>query len=89
MMPPMPRVPPFDRQATYADLTALPDTLVAEIVNGELHASPRPAPKHARACSSLGALIVPPYDHGTGGPGGWWIIDEPERAGRVIRQTAR
>jgi Uncharacterized protein conserved in cyanobacteria len=22
--------------------------------------------------------LVPPFDHGTGGPGGWWIIDEPE-----------
>jgi len=39
MMQPMPRVPPFDRPATYEDLAALPDTLVAEIVDGELHAS--------------------------------------------------
>ena len=74
----MPRVPPFDRPATYEDLVALPDTLVAEIVNGELHASPRPAPKHARAYSSLGVLIGGPYDHRIGGPGGWWILDEPE-----------
>jgi Uma2 family endonuclease len=78
MMPPMPRVPPFDRPATYEDLVALPDTLVAEIVDGELHASPRPAPKHARAYSALGVLIGGPYDHGIGGPGGWWILDEPE-----------
>jgi hypothetical protein len=35
MMPPMPRVPPFDRPATYEDLAALPDNLVAEIVGGE------------------------------------------------------
>ena len=78
MMQPMPRVPPFDRPATYEDLVALPDALVAEIVNGELHASPRPAPKHARANSSLGVLIGGPFDHGIGGPGGWWILDEPE-----------
>ena len=78
MMQPMPRVPPFDRPATYEDLVALPDTLVAEIVHGELHASPRPAPKHTRAYSALGALIGGPYDHGIGGPGGWWILDEPE-----------
>jgi Uma2 family endonuclease len=78
MIQPMPRVPPFDRSATYEDLVALPDTLVAEIVNGELHASPRPAPRHARAYSSLGVLIGGPYDHGIGGPGGWWILDEPE-----------
>jgi len=39
----VPRVPPFDRPATYEDLVALPEPLVAEIVDGELHASPRPA----------------------------------------------
>jgi hypothetical protein len=47
MMPPMPRVPPFDRPATYDDLVKVPDIQVAEIVDGELHASPRPAPRHA------------------------------------------
>jgi hypothetical protein len=36
MMQPMPRVPPFDRPATYEDLVKLPDHLVAEIVDGEL-----------------------------------------------------
>ena len=50
----MARVPPFDRPATYDDLMKVPDIMVAEIVNGELHASPRPAPRHARAGSSLG-----------------------------------
>ena len=77
-MQPMPRVPPFDRPATYDDLVKLPDHLVAEILDGELHASPRPAPAHAIAGSSLGVVIGGPYDHGRGGPGGWWIIDEPE-----------
>ena len=78
MIQPMPRVPPFDRPATYDDLVKLPDNLVAEIVDGELHASPRPARPHARAGSSLGGLLVGPYDHGRGGPGGWWVVDEPE-----------
>ena len=78
MMQPMPRVPPLDRPATYEDLVKLPDNLVAEIVNGELHASPRPAPPHARAGSLIGGLIVPPFDLGRGGPGGWWILLEPE-----------
>jgi hypothetical protein len=59
-------------------LVKLPDNLVAEIVNGELHASPRPAPPHAIAGSRLGAIILPPYDRGRGGPGGWWILGEPE-----------
>ncbi len=74
----VPRVPPFDRPATYDDLVALPDNLVAEIVGGELHASPRPAPRHARAEGVIGALIGPPFDFGRGGPGGWWILPEPE-----------
>jgi Uma2 family endonuclease len=78
MMQPMPRVPPFDRPATYADLVALPDTLVAEVVDGELHASPRPAPRHALAGSAIGGRLVQPYQDGAGGPGGWWILDEPE-----------
>jgi Uma2 family endonuclease len=78
MMQPMPRVPPFDRPATYEDLVALPDALVAEIVNGELHASPRPAPRHALAGSAIGGRLVQPYQDGAGGPGGWWILDEPE-----------
>jgi Uma2 family endonuclease len=74
----VPRVPPFDRLATYDDLVALPDNVVAEIVAGELHASPRPAPRHARVEGAIGALIGPPFDFGRGGPGGWWILPEPE-----------
>ena len=77
-MQPMPRVPPFDRPATYDDLVKLPDHLVAEIVDGELHASPRPAVPHVRAGSVLGRKVGGPYDDGIGGPGGWWILDEPE-----------
>jgi Uma2 family endonuclease len=26
----------------------------------------------------LGGKLADPFDLGTGGPGGWWIIDEPE-----------
>ena len=51
---------------------------MAEIVNGELHASPRPAPAHAIAGASLTVAIGGPYFHGHGGPGGWWILGEPE-----------
>ena len=68
----------MDRPATYEDLLKVPDTMVAEIVDDELHASPRPALRHARAASSLGVFIGGPYQHGRGGPGGWWILNEPE-----------
>ena len=66
------------RYAVYEDLFDVPDHLVGEILNGVLETHPRPAPRHARASSSLGGKIVTPYDHGQGGPGGWWILDEPE-----------
>jgi Uma2 family endonuclease len=78
MMQPMARVPPLDRPATYEDLAAVPDILVAEIVDGELHTSPRPAPRHARAGVTVGGLLDPPFNRGRGGPGGWLILYEPE-----------
>ena len=77
-MQPMPRVPPLDRPANYDDLAALPDVVVAELVDGELHATPRPAPQHTNVASLLGVRIGGPFHDGRGGPGGWWILDEPE-----------
>src|SRR5512137_1165967 len=74
----VPRVPPLDRPATSDDLVKLPDHLVAEIVDGELHASPRPAPRHANTGAIIGGRLVQPYHEGRGGPGGWWILYEPE-----------
>ncbi len=66
------------RPATYEDLLQVPEHLVAEIIEGELFTSPRPASRHARASTLLGAELVRRFDRGDGGPGGWWIIDEPE-----------
>ena len=74
----VPRVPPFDRPATYDDLVKLPDNMVAEIVGGELHASPRPAFPHAEAGTVLGGLLVPAFHQNRSGPGGWYIVYEPE-----------
>lgn len=69
---------PAEKFATYEDLFDLPENLVGEIINGRVVTHPRPAPKHARAYSILGGRIIGPYDEGTDGPGGWWILDEPE-----------
>ncbi|MEO1172980.1 MAG: Uma2 family endonuclease [Myxococcota bacterium] len=66
------------RSATYADIEALPENQVGELVNGDLLVSPRPAGPHARAASVLGMELGPPFDRGRGGPGGWLIVDEPE-----------
>lgn len=62
----------------YRQLEALPETQVGEILAGEVVASPRPAPRHARVIYGLGDLLIGPYEHGRGGPGGWWILPEPE-----------
>jgi len=67
-----------ENAATYEDLLAVPDLLIAEIVSGVLHTHPRPAPRHAWASSSLGDELVGPFFKSKGGPGGWWILDEPE-----------
>ncbi len=69
---------PVLRGATYDDLLKVPDHLVAEIVEGELFTSPRPAVPHTRANSALGGWLFSLFDTGTGGPGGWWILIEPE-----------
>ena len=66
------------RRVTYEDLLAVPDHLVAEIVDGVLYTTPRPAPRHARASTALAAALPPPFDAGRGGPGGWTILFEPE-----------
>ena len=70
---------PVKRRATYEDLLQVPPHRVAEIVHGDLHVSPRPASRHALAASVLGFELGPPFDHGRGGPGGWWILFEPEQ----------
>ena len=70
--------PPLHRPATIADLAALPAHVVGEIVGGELHASPRPAARHAAVSSLLGSELTGPFWKSRGGPGGWIILDEPE-----------
>lgn len=65
-------------RATYDDLLRVADNLVAEIVDGELFTSPRPATPHAHVASRLTSEIDMPFHRGRGGPGGWWVLVEPE-----------
>ncbi|MEM6489923.1 MAG: Uma2 family endonuclease [Pseudomonadota bacterium] len=75
----MNQIEPVIREpATYEDVLDAPATMVAELVAGRLHLQPRPASKHGLATSVLGMEIGNPFQRGRGGPGGWWIIDEPE-----------
>lgn len=69
---------PATKRATYDDLFDLPENMVGEIIHGQLITHPRPAPKHALTASSIGDELVSPFQKGRGGPGGWWILDEPE-----------
>jgi len=64
--------------ATYEDVLAAPPNKVAEIVDGKLFLSPRPASPHALAASAIAEELGPPFKRGRGGPGGWVIVYEPE-----------
>ena len=66
------------RRATYQDVLDTPPHKVAEVVDGTLYIFDRPAAPHARASTVLGSKISHSFDHGRGGPGGWWIFDEPQ-----------
>lgn len=61
-----------------AAFLAAPEEMVAEILEGELSLSPRPALPHAHVAMNLGGLLTPPFKFGRGGPGGWVLLSEPE-----------
>jgi Uma2 family endonuclease len=66
------------RPATYADIEAAPEHLVAEIIGGELMTHPRPSPRHGTAATSLADELTGPFQKSRGGPGGWVFVLEPE-----------
>jgi Uma2 family endonuclease len=69
---------PVKKDATYADLCAVPENFVAEILGGELYTFPRPASPHAHAAGRLFVKLSNPFQDGENGPGGWWLLNEPE-----------
>ncbi len=69
---------PAVRRMTWRDLEAVPSTHVGELIRGVLYTMPRPRAVHQSAGSVLGAELNGPFQRGrSGGPGGWWIVDEP------------
>lgn len=66
------------KRATYQDVIDAPETLVAEIIDGELQLSPRPGGPATSVASALNRRIGTPFSDGIGGPGGWIILVEPE-----------
>jgi len=61
-----------------AIIDALPNTLTGQVIAGRLVVMPRPAPPHIHAASALDKRIGSLFQDGDGGPGGWWILPEPE-----------
>ena len=69
------------RRATYDDLLKVPEHMVAEIIDGELYATPRPSSPHAWAASAISSDVFGRFSRPPGdahAPGGWWILFEPE-----------
>ncbi|HVT44617.1 MAG TPA: Uma2 family endonuclease [Thermoanaerobaculia bacterium] len=64
--------------AFYSDVIAAPEHKVAELVGGDLYLSPRPSLRHSNAASVLGGELNGAFHRGRHGPGGWWILHEPE-----------
>jgi Uma2 family endonuclease len=69
-------VPP----ATLADLEALGEDAHAELIEGVLYKRPVTSLGHGRVASLIVADLLPPYERGRGGPGGWWIQGENDFA---------
>lgn len=69
---------PARKDATYEDVLAAPPEMIAEVIDGDLYLQPRPKRRHLRTASGLGGFLYAAFDLGSGGPGGWVIIHEPE-----------
>lgn len=65
-------------RATYQDLLELPPGVNGELIDGALHATPRPAMGHANVVTQLGTDLNGEFGGGRGGRGGWRFFFEPE-----------
>lgn len=68
---------PTRRPLTLLDPDDLPEDVVGEIIDGELHVHPRPDDPHGRAALELILRLGNSFHHGVGGPGGWVLRVEP------------
>ena len=74
---------PFKKNAKFADLDSLPDNKVGQIIDGDLYASPRPAPDHQ---VMIGALFyeLHPYMRNRSRDGWFLLIEAEVRFGRNL-----
>ncbi|AGC48489.1 hypothetical protein MYSTI_07217 [Myxococcus stipitatus DSM 14675] len=63
--------------ATLADIEALPEGVVGEIIDGTLYVHAQPRPGHMDILGGLHAVLWSQFQQGRSGPGGWWIQVEP------------
>lgn len=66
------------KRATYADVEATPENLVAEIIRGELKTHPRPSLRHSGTANAIAAKLTSAFQWHPDGPGGWVFFVEPE-----------
>ena len=64
----------LERRATYGDLLAVPEHLIAELIDGELYTRPRPRLRHAKAAGASARGSNARLIEATTGPGGWVIV---------------
>lgn len=82
---------PARRKATIEDFYALPeDRRFHELIDGQIIEKATPSGEHGDAQAGIISAIRPKFQrrHGSGGPGGWWILTEVEillESGDVVR----
>jgi Uma2 family endonuclease len=69
---------PTRRRATYQDVLDAPRHKVAEIIHGDLYLFSRPRVGHSSVGGALHAQLLLPFGYGSGGPGNWILLMEPE-----------
>jgi Uma2 family endonuclease len=69
---------PVKKGATYHDVMNLPENVVGDLIEGELFVTPRPRVRHAAVQIQIAQELHGRFRWAEGGPGGWWILPEPE-----------
>ena len=69
---------PLKTRATYEDLCAVPELLIAELIDGDLYASARPPVPYVYSASVLARRIGSAVDCGREGSGAWFVLNKPE-----------